>query len=276
MVIKRVLLGAAKQRKITLAIATIYCWILVNFFKFHTYYTFETYTLNTDLDISRDINKEGDDSRLYLRYDEAGVQPIPGTARSHHLPFAIPASRTIPRHLADDMAYHLSQRRNTTSRSVQGKSYRLSHDYSKDHRTLYLYNPHVLPLHNTIEISGSSKSDPDFLSKSDLHALTGGDSSVRYLVTYRAFLGCNCFGILPKRQIMRAGEMISYLAIALLDEHLDVINGTDVLVDFNLSPQKGGRNDYVVSKMLLASFFGFSVTPDRKTTHNIIINLNLP
>jgi len=203
------------------------------------------YTLNTDLDISRDINKEGDDSRLYLRYDEAGVQPIPGTARSHHLPFAIPASRTIPRHLADDMAYHLSQRRNTTSRSVQGKSYRLSHDYSKDHRTLYLYNPHVLPLHNTIEISGSSKSDPDFLSKSDLHALTGGDSSVRYLVTYRAFLGCNCFGILPKRQIMRAGEMISYLAIALLDEHLDVINGTDVLVDFNLSPQKGGRNDYV-------------------------------
>jgi len=67
---------------------------------------------------------------------------------------------------------------------------------------------------------------------------------VRYLVTYRAFLGCNCFGIDPERKIMKAGERISYLAIALLDDHLDVINGTDVLIDFNLIPPFGDGNRY--------------------------------
>eukprot|EP00555_Chaetoceros_dichaeta_P000602 CAMPEP_0198277614 /NCGR_PEP_ID=MMETSP1447-20131203/65941_1 /TAXON_ID=420782 /ORGANISM="Chaetoceros dichaeta, Strain CCMP1751" /LENGTH=394 /DNA_ID=CAMNT_0043972645 /DNA_START=655 /DNA_END=1840 /DNA_ORIENTATION=+ len=43
---------------------------------------------------------------------------------------------------------------------------------------------------------------------------------------------------------MTAGERISYLAIALLDDHLDVINGTDVLIDFNLSPPFGDGNRY--------------------------------
>jgi len=219
------------------------------------YFTYQAYISNFGLDIKLgDINKERDDNESssprvknslpYIRYDEAGIRPIPGTARSHHLPFAIPESRTIPRHLVEDMAYHISQLKNTASNSIDGKDYRSSHDYSKDNRTLYIYNPHILPLHNTIEITGSSESDPDFLSKSDLHALTGGDSSVRYLATYRAFTGCNCFGILPNRDIMAVVEKVSYLAIALLDEHLDVINGTDVLVDFNLSPPNGDGNRY--------------------------------
>jgi len=174
--------------------------------------------------------------------DGSSVREI--NIRLRYLPNAIPVHRTIPRHLVEDMAYHISQRKNTTSKSIKGKDYLLSHDYSTDHRTLYLYNPHVLPLHNTIGDPGSTNSDPDYLSKSDLYALTGGDSSVRYLVTYRAFLGCSCFGMLPNWDILKAGDQISYLALALLDEHLDVINGTDVLIDLNYVPPFGDGNRY--------------------------------
>ena len=38
---------------------------------------------------------------------------------------------------------------------------------------------------------------------------------------------------------MTAGEQITYLAIALLDEQLDVVEGTDVLVDLNAGPSFG-------------------------------------
>jgi len=183
-----------------------------------------------------------------VRYDDAFIRPISGTARSHALPNAVPMSRAIPRHLAEDITYHISQRHNTSTNSFSSNpprkegTFNLNHDYSKDFRTLYLYNPSVLPLHNTILLDKTGndgnghKEDPDFLSKSDLLALTGGDPSVRYVAIYRAYLGCNCFGPLKDRRLMIAGEQVSYVALTLLDENLDVVNGTDILFDINFGP----------------------------------------
>jgi len=194
------------------------------------------------------LSKEGtrpqrqprDRRHIYVRYDDAGISPIPGSARSHHLPRAVPSRRTIPRSLAEDWGFHLSQRGNTTTKSFVGKTrfkdFNWKHDYATDHRTLYLANPSVLPLHNTLS---TSKNDPDWLSKEDLHALTGGDPTVRYLATFRAYTGCNCFGADPQRRLWKAGELVTYYGLALLDENLDLINGTDTLVDFNIGPGYG-------------------------------------
>jgi hypothetical protein len=44
---------------------------------------------------------------------------------------------------------------------------------------------------------------------------------------------------MTNRTLMTAGEQISYLAIALLDERLDVVDGTDVLIDLNAGPNRG-------------------------------------
>ena len=196
-------------------------------------------------------------SNNYLRYDEAGVQPIPGTARSHTLPNAVPASRSIPRELSEDYEYHLSQRTNTSSRSIRRPQHKKgdyiwTHSYATDYRTLYLYNPSVLPLHNTV--NDYADDDPDFLSNADLTALTGSDPTVRYLAAYRAYLGNNCFGPgINRREMMRAGEQISYLALALLDEKLDVIPGTDVLIDLNAGPN--GNEKYYGQFMEDCRFF---------------------
>ena len=188
--------------------------------------------------------------RRILKYDEAGPQPIPGTARSHALPNAIPATRTIPRQYAEDKQYHISQRTNTSRPiSILPKAkrsglpehllgeYNWKHSYATDHRTLYLYNPSILPLHNAC--GGCERAnDVDALAAEELQELTGGDPTVRYVVTYRAYTGCNCFGPDPDRIIMKAGEQLSYLAVALLDEHLDVLPGTDVLIDLNAGPRR--------------------------------------
>ncbi len=192
--------------------------------------------------------------RLFFKYDAAGPKEIPGTARSHTLPNAVPLSNTIPVEYAEDMSYHIRQRKNTSmpgsfiKRKEWGKMarYNWNHTYHDDFRTLYLYNPSILPLHNTISRNNTDLSteqndyfdDPDALSEADLLALTGGDPSVRYLVSFRAYLGCNCFGR-SNRTMMTAGDQISYLAIALLDESLDVVEGTDVLIDLNAGPTRG-------------------------------------
>lgn len=184
-------------------------------------------------------------------YDEAAPKPIPGTARSHHLPNAVPPTRIIPRQYAEDKPYHIRQRTNTSKPLSLLRPQReynwWNHSYETDYRTLYLYNPSIVPLHNTIHddddddarIRISRTNDPDNLSDKDLAELTGGDPNVRYLATYRAYTGCNCFGPDPKREIMKAGEQISYLAVALLDKTLDVIPGTDVLIDLNAGPSRG-------------------------------------
>ena len=118
--------------------------------------------------------------------------------------------------------------------------YNWNHSYETDHRTLYLYNPSILPLHNTCTGCDhrTTHNDVDNLSPEQLKALTGGDPTVRYVATYRAYTGCNCFGPDPARTIMKAGEQLSYLAVALLDDHLNVVPGTDVLVDLNAGPSR--------------------------------------
>lgn len=193
-----------------------------------------------DLESTDNVQRQ----RLFLRYDEAGIQPLPGTARSHRLPHAVPPSRTVPRHLGSNRTYMLSQRTNTSTPSILRPlkilgTYNPEHDYATDFRPLYLYNPSVLPLHNTIENTPTGEVDPDWLSPNDLQQLTGGDPLVRYVALFRAYLGNNCFGADPLRQMMTAGEQISYLAVALLDESLNVIPNTDVLIDVNAGPGYG-------------------------------------
>jgi len=195
-------------------------------------------------------------SRQFFKYDAVAPKAIPGSARSHALPNAVPISNTIPAEYVENKSYHLAQRKNTSyplsmlHKPEWGKfaRYNWNHTYYDDFRTLYLYNPSILPLHNTISRNSKDFSteendyfdDPDALSEADLLALTGGDSSVRYVATFRAYLGCNCFGRDRKdRSLMTAGEQISYLAIALLDESLDVVEGTDVLIDLNAGPGRG-------------------------------------
>ncbi|OEU18044.1 hypothetical protein FRACYDRAFT_238477 [Fragilariopsis cylindrus CCMP1102] len=199
---------------------------------------------------------------IIRRYDEAGPKPIPGTERSHTLPNAIPITRIIPRNQVENKTYHLQQRTNTSDHNLsiiyplprQGKfrddnatkgRYDSNHNYTTDYRTLYLYNPSILPLHNTIPKEDDN--DPNvndssmLLSKDDLFKLTGGDSNVQYVVIYRAYLSNNCFGNTnQQRKMMKAGEQISYLAIALLDSKLNLIENSDILIDLNVDPQTRG------------------------------------
>ena len=79
------------------------------------------------------------------------------------------------------------------------------------------FNPSILPLiqqqyHNN---KTNTTDDPDWLTAEDLEALTGGDSRVRYVVVFQVYLGCNCFGPDPDRVLMKAGEQIMYVAMAL-------------------------------------------------------------
>jgi len=126
--------------------------------------------------------------------------------------------------------------------------YNWNHTYQDDYRTYYLYNPSIIPLHNTIQQQvhdndnnndNNIDDDPDALSATDLQELTGGDPLVRYVAIYRAYTGCNCFGRnLHDRSLMTAGEQLSYMAMTLLDENLDIVEGTDTLIDLNAGPTR--------------------------------------
>jgi len=181
--------------------------------------------------------------RIFLRFDEAAPKEVEGMSRSHWLPNAIPNHRLIPEHLLENEEAHKQRRTNTSTPSFLGEkgrkpfysktpdsgTFNWDHSYESDHRALYLYNPSVLPL---------DPNDPDPLSDQDWLALTGGDVQVHYLATFRANTGGNCFGS-DKPGVMRRGEQISYLAVALLDENLDLIPNTDVLIDINAGPSTG-------------------------------------
>ena len=188
-------------------------------------------------------NVKVEGARKLFKYDVAGPKPIPGSARSHALPNAVPPSNTIPIEQAENKTYHISQRTNfSRPRSIVHGRYNWNHTYHDDFRTHYLYNPSILPLHNTLPHNADNQyfNDPDALSETDLLALTGGDPSVRYLAIFRTYTGCNCFGRkIDDRTLMIAGEQISYLAIVLLDKLLDIVNGTDVLIDLNAGPTHG-------------------------------------
>ena len=230
---------------LTAALASMVCFFIL----IYTSYVFEDSSSSFENRLNESISRTS--QRKIFRYDEAGPRPIAGTSRSHHLSNAVPPTRVIPRQYAENKSYHLSQRTNTSKplsmhpnrakavgEALAGQ-YNWNHSYETDYRTLYLYNPSVLPLHNTINHDNSRADDPDNLSSEDLAELTGGDLSVRYLATSRAYTGCNCFGPDPKREIMKAGEQISYLAVALLNESLDLIQGSDVLIDLNAGPTRG-------------------------------------
>jgi len=112
------------------------------------------------------------------------------------------------------------------------------HDYEKDHRPLYVFNPSIVHLNETFH------GKEDYLTESQLAALTGGDDTVKYIAVFRASLGCNCFGTDdPNRlQMMNFQENLSYLAVALLNRDLQVVE--DVLIDVNAGPGRQGDTYY--------------------------------
>ena len=101
-------------------------------------------------------------SRRFYNFDQAGLKPIKGTARSPIFPNAIPSHRQIPSKRVEDFQYHLQKRTNTTTLSILGEKTRKNgwihyengqfnwnHDYWTDSRGLYLYYPTLLPIRNT-------------------------------------------------------------------------------------------------------------------------------
>ena len=118
--------------------------------------------------------------------------------------------------------------------------YNWDHDFGHDNRALYLQNPSILPLYNTIIMDSigkdKSKRNPDNLSQKDLQILTGGDTSVRYLGFFSANIGGKCFGPQNDR-LYKTGETVAYYAVALLNEHLQDI--TSVLIEINAGPVSG-------------------------------------
>lgn len=183
--------------------------------------------------------------KSFLRFDEAAPREVQGMSRTHWLPNAVPQRRLIPNDQVENETYHIKKRTNSSTSSIVGEKGRNRpfysdtpnsgtfnwehHSYEQDHRALYLYNPAILPL---------VRDDPDTLSDQDWEALTGGDVHVHYLATFRANTGGNCFGS-DRPEVMKAGQQISYLAVALLDENLDIIPKSDVLIDINAGPSFG-------------------------------------
>jgi len=254
MVSKTATSGAPPQKDRSLSkprilyLISIICICIISLIQIYTvtFYVPEYFSVFLDDEHLPDISThllprhyhDSNGSQPYIRYDDAAIRAIPGTARSHALPNAIPATRIIPVAFAENKAYHISQRTNSTgtdsiigNRNKQKGKYNADHDYSKDYRTLYSYNPSVVPLFNT---ANDDRYAHDNLATEDIQLLTGGDDSVRYVAIYRAYLGSNCFGRdHPRRALMKAGEQVSYVVVALLNATLDLVEGTDVLIDLN-------------------------------------------
>ena len=197
-----------------------------------------------DINILDTDNDIADDVRQYLNFDEAGPTPI--LSHTNILINAIPERRRIHQDYAEDMKYHLSKKFDSKTKAILGNQrrkrprydnqdknagvYNWNHDFDNDNRALYLQNPSILPLHNTLTMDNE---DPDNLSDVDLNTLTGGDPSVRYLGFFSANLGGKCFG--PNDHTLYAtGETVAYYAVALLDEDLKEIDS--VLIDLNAGP----------------------------------------
>ena len=156
-----------KKKPHTLSLIAVSLLLLA--LQWRTFTSFHHRTSSTRSSIPELAPDHAHTQRLYYRYDEAGIQPLPGTARSHRLPNAVPPSRTVPRHMGSNRTYLLSQRSNTSAPSLlqpprKFGTYNPDHEYATDYRPLYLYNPSVLPLHNTIEHVRSTDADPDWLS----------------------------------------------------------------------------------------------------------------
>lgn len=175
--------------------------------------------------------KNNNKALLPVRYDEAGWFETMTIARSHWLP-SIPDARSIPRAMTENLPYHIQQRTNTTTQKLKlvigsegsRKSPNPAHDLSQDFRTLYLYNPSIVPVLGEEKILAQLPTSSEFFSKESIH----------YIATFRAYLGSNCFGPSKERPLMKGGEQINYLGIALMNKHLDIID--DIVVDLNEGP----------------------------------------
>jgi hypothetical protein len=167
--------------------------------------------------------------RVYWRYDEAGRFDTVTVARSHWLP-SIPSTRQIPIEHAENVTYHLQQRtnltntpslRNTPNSKGQYRTVDPAYNITHDFRTLYLYNPSVVAIPYDDDILG-------------IRASFGDDRTIAYVATFRLYLGGNCFGPSKDRTLMKAGEQINYLGVALLDASLRILY--DAVVDVNAGP----------------------------------------
>jgi hypothetical protein len=205
-------------------------------------------TIQTTTTTTTSSDKSHDD-RVYWRYDEAGRFDHVTVSRSHWLP-SIPATRMIPVEQAENITYHLRQRTNITGKSTlrlvpgtKGK-YRVvdpMYDKTQDYRTLYLYNPSVAPLLSYND--DDADNDPLGIRES-----FGADAvAIAYVATFRAYLGSNCFGSDKDRLLMKAGEQVNYLGIALLDASLNILH--DAVIDLNAGPLPNGETNTKPSMM---------------------------
>lgn len=103
------------------------------------------------------------------------------------------------------------------------KGPRPTYNISTDFRTIYLYNPSIVPADISL---GLQESFPD--------------DSIQYVATFRGYLGSNCFGPSKRREIMGAGEQVNYLGVALLNATLDVVR--DIVLDINDGPLPDGAH----------------------------------
>jgi hypothetical protein len=189
--------------------------------------------------------------RVYWRYDEAGRFENVTVSRSHWLP-SIPATRKIPVEQAENITYHLRQRTNITGKSIlrmipgtKGK-YRMvdpMYNVTQDYRTLYLYNPSVAPL----------PYDDDDDDPLGIRESFGADAAgIAYVATFRVYLGSNCFGSDKDRLLMKSGEQVNYLGVALLDASLNILH--DAVIDLNAGPLPKGEKNAKPSMMYWSMF----------------------
>ena len=196
------------------------------------------------------INRNNFSDRQFLNFDEAG--PTPLFSRTNLLKDAVPERRRIPPEFMEDIQFHLQKKLDSKTRSILGRKrrgnpqygkgenegvYNWQHDFEQDNRALYLQNPSILPLHNTVQDGDYYwRDDPDNLSEGDLRMLTGGDPAVRYVGFFSANVGGKCFGA-EHPELYTNGEAVAYYAVALLDENLKDIDS--VLIDLNAGPMSG-------------------------------------
>lgn len=144
-------------------------------------------------------------------YDKAAPKGVKDSGRCHFLTSI--SHRQTPRHLVTNQTAILEGR---TTLYEEGLLLG-----ANDFRPLYMYNPSLLPL---------THMDP-FLREE----ITGHDVDLKYsgrkamyLALYRVSTFCNCFG--PQG----GGPPVhsrNYQGLALLDEHLDMVPNTDIVVD---------------------------------------------
>lgn len=152
--------------------------------------------------------------RTPMDYDVALPRFIKGSGRVHYLP-SMSHRQQPPLTYTDENLTHLVER--------LAEMYHENITFGeRDSRPLYLYNPSLIPLSHVDSDLRNKISGTDYdLQKSQVKAM--------YLASYRVSTTNACHGNNSPPQT----NPMNYLGLALLDEHLDIIQGSDTVVQMN-------------------------------------------